>query len=171
VSTVAQRAIDIATFGDNANIELRDGTFTWEKSYAYTVALVASSKVPNGDTVTFDAAISSPQELVAHDVFPPAVPSGVQAVFAASDTGQGAVDLTWNPSLDRDLAGYFVYRRDQASNSEAIKLNREAIASPAYRDANVQPGATYVYSVSAIDERGNESKRSEETSEGVPKQD
>jgi len=171
VSTVAQRAIDVATFGDNANIELRDGTFTWEKSYAYSVALVASAKVPNGDTVTFDAAVSSPQELVAHDVFPPAVPSGVQAVFAASDTGQGAVDLTWNPSLDRDLAGYFVYRRDQASNSEAIKLNREAIASPAYRDANVQPGATYVYSVSAIDERGNESKRSEETSEGVPKQD
>jgi hypothetical protein len=168
ISTVAQRAIDIASFGESANIELRDETFTWEKTYEYSVALAASTKVPNGDTVTFDAAVSSPQELVAHDVFPPGVPSGVQAVYSSASSGEASIDLTWNPDLDRDLAGYFVYRREQGVASEASKMNEKPVTAPAFHDAGIRPGITYLYSVSAIDERGNESKRSEETQEEVP---
>ena len=39
----------------------------------------------------------------AHDVFPPAVPSGLQAVF--SGVGQSPfVDLIWSPDTDADLA-------------------------------------------------------------------
>jgi hypothetical protein len=38
----------------------------------------------------------------------------------------------------------------------------------AFRDPNVQPGKKYFYSVSAIDERSNQSPRSEEASEQVP---
>jgi fibronectin type 3 domain-containing protein len=39
---------------------------------------------------------------------------------------------------------------------------------PAFRDAQVVSGKNYFYSVSAVDLRGNESARSEETSESVP---
>ncbi|MBV9147749.1 MAG: fibronectin type III domain-containing protein, partial [Acidobacteria bacterium] len=79
-----------------------------------------------------------------------------------------AIDVTWNANTDRDLAGYFVYRRRQ-DESRAVKLNQQPVPGPSYHDPQVQPGNTYFYSVSAIDERGNESKRSEEASEQVPR--
>jgi fibronectin type 3 domain-containing protein len=65
-----------------------------------------------------------------------------------------------------DLAGYNVYRREDSG--PALKLNTEPVKTPAFRDAQVQTGKTYVYSVSAEDVRKNESDRSEETSETVP---
>ena len=39
---------------------------------------------------------------------------------------------------------------------------------PAFRDSNVQSGKKYFYSVSAVDERNNESAMSEEANEQVP---
>lgn len=168
---VARRVLELPAPGEAANVELRDETFTWEKTFEYRVVIVASAKVPNGSTVSFDAASSAPFEVFTHDVFPPAVPSGLQAVFLGQVAGQPpSIDLTWNPDIDRDLAGYFVYRRRQEEPaSAAVKLNAQPVAPPAYRDTEIGPGNTYVYSVSAVDEHGNESKRSEETSEEVPK--
>ena len=170
-TTVARRMLELPMPGEAANIELRDETFDWEKTYEYRVVLVGSAKVPNGTEIAFDAASSAPLEVVAHDVFPPAVPTGVQAVFSGSFAGQqSSIDLTWNPDSDRDLAGYFVYRRRQDEPaSSAAKLTAQPVVAPSYRDAAIQPGNTYFYSVSAVDVRGNESKRSEETSEQVPK--
>lgn len=169
-NVVARRALELTESGEAANVELRDDTFVWKKTYEYRVAITASTKVPNGETVTFDAAVSNPQELFAHDVFPPATPSGLQAVFSSSVAGQPpAIDLTWTPDVDRDLAGYFVFRRlQQEPASAAVKLNAQPVKAPAYHDAAIAAGNTYVYSVSAVDERGNESQRSEEASEQVP---
>lgn len=169
-SVVARRVLDLSETGEAANIELRDDTFVWEKTYEYRVAITASTKVPNGETATFDAAASNPQELFAHDVFPPATPTGLQAVFTGVVSGQPpAIDLTWTPDVDRDLAGYFVFRRlQQEPASAAVKLNAQPVKAPAYHDAAITTGSTYVYSVSAVDERGNESQRSEEASEQVP---
>jgi hypothetical protein len=169
-TTVAQRPLEVQS-GETANVELRDENFVWEKNYEYRVVLVGSAQVPQNGSVSFDADTSQPQEVLAHDIFPPAIPTGLQAVFSGQLPGQQpAIDLTWNPDLDRDLAGYFIYRRlqDQPATA-AIKLNPQPITAPAYRDTGVQPGGTYVYSVSAIDERNNESRRSEEASEQVPK--
>jgi len=170
-STVAKRLLELPAPGEAANIELRDETFDWEKTYEYRVVLVGSAKVPNRTEVVFDAASSVPLEVITHDVFPPAVPTGVQAVFSGPFAGQQpSIDLTWNPDSDRDLAGYFVYRRRQDEPpSAAIKLNAQPVAAPSYRDAAIQSGNRYFFSVSAVDERGNESRRSEETSEQVPK--
>jgi fibronectin type 3 domain-containing protein len=50
----------------------------------------------------------------------------------------------------------------------AARINAEPVKTPAYRDANVMPGKSYSYYVSAVDVRGNESARSEEASETVP---
>lgn len=166
-STVAWRTIELPS-EEVANVELRDENFVWEKTYAYRTVIVGSAKLPNGNTVMFDGAATAPIEVVVHDVFPPAVPTQVQAVFSGQPTGQQpSIDLTWNPAMDRDLAGYFVYRRLQ-NESTVTKLNQQLVTAPAYSDKTVQPGNTYVYSVSAVDERGNESKRSEEASERFP---
>jgi fibronectin type 3 domain-containing protein len=37
-----------------------------------------------------------------------------------------------------------------------------------YRDTAMQPGHTYAYSLSAVDQSGNESKRSPEVEETLP---
>ncbi len=91
-------------------------------------------------------------------------------MFSGAVAGQPpAIDLTWTPDVDRDLAGYFVFRRlQQEPTSNAVKLNAQPVKAPAYHDTAIAPGNTYVYSVSAVDERGNESQRSEEASEQVP---
>ncbi|MGH9641672.1 MAG: fibronectin type III domain-containing protein [Terriglobales bacterium] len=108
---------------------------------------------------------SAPVHVVAHDVFPPAAPTGLQAVF--SGPGQKPfVDLIWAANNETDLAGYNVYRRETAG--EPAKINTELVKTPAYRDADILPGHEYFYSITAVDLRGNESQRSEEASERVP---
>ena len=89
----------------------------------------------------------------------------MQAVFSGPGQ-QAAIDLVWAPVTDMDLAGYNVYRHE--AGGPAVKLNTEVVKTPAFRDAQVIAGKTYFYAVSAIDQRGNESARSEETSESVP---
>ena len=73
-----------------------------------------------------------------------------------------------------DLAGYNVYRLEAGAETgsgageKMVKVNSELVKSPAYRDSAVESGKTYTYSVTAVDVRGNESGRSEETGEAVP---
>jgi hypothetical protein len=147
----------------DAAAELVDRWLEWEKTYDYTVTTV--TLVPGAHNLEVEGDDSPPVKVVAHDVFPPAVPTGVQAVF--SGTGQPFfVDLTWTANTESDLAGYNIYRHE--AGGEPVKINRDLARTPAFRDANVAAGKTYQYSVSAVDVRGNESGRSEETSESVP---
>jgi hypothetical protein len=141
-----------------------DSSFEWEKTYLYRIAAVSIVTRP-GSEVQVEGEDSSSLRVVAHDVFPPAAPTGLQAV--ASGEGQKRfVDLIWAPVTNADLAGYNVYRRD--ATGAAAKVNSELVKSSAYRDSAVAAGTTYVYSVSALDLRGNESAKSEEASEQVP---
>jgi hypothetical protein len=145
---------------------LTDHSFEWEKTYDYWVTAV-SVVTKNGATATEVEGDDSPHLTVfAHDVFPPAVPVGVQAV--ASGVGQKPfIDLTWAPDTEADLAGYNVYRQEQGAENW-VKINTALAPTPSFRDENVAPGNTYNYAVSAVDVRGNESARSEATSEMLP---
>jgi fibronectin type 3 domain-containing protein len=126
------------------------------------VTVVSATGKPEAEVEGDDTPVI---QVLAHDVFPPAAPTGLQAVF--SGVGQAPfVDLVWSPGSEADLAGYNIYRREESS--ESVKLNSEPVKAPAYRDTNVQSGKKYSYSVSAVDGRGNESARSEEASEQVP---
>jgi hypothetical protein len=142
-----------------------DTTFEWEKTYNYRAAVLTVISPPGKPAMEIEGDDTASVRVLAHDTFPPAVPSGLQADF--SGPGQPLfVDLIWSPDTEADLAGYNVYRRDE--NGQAAKLNSELVAGPAYRDDKVQSGKNYFYSVSAVDMRGNESAKSEETSETVP---
>jgi hypothetical protein len=146
-------------------LALADSGFEWEKTYEYYAETVSVITEPNKPEVQVEGDDCSEVKVFADDVFPPAVPSGLQAVF--SGPGQQAfVDLVWAPDTDVDLAGYNVYRHEEGS--AATKLNREPVKTPAYRDTDVISGKRYIYSVSAVDVRGNESARSDEASEAVP---
>jgi hypothetical protein len=162
-----------------AQFRLVDQAFFWEKTYEYRVNVTTrmSTGVPHScpgdasplpvckDTIDVEGEDSAPAAIVAHDTFPPAVPTALQAVF--SGAGQEPfVDLTWNANTDADLTGYNVYRRD--GTGQPVRVNTDLVRAPAFRDASVGSGQTYFYSVSAIDGRGNESARSEEATETVP---
>jgi hypothetical protein len=145
-------------------VHFLDSGLEWERAYLYRVTVVSIVN-RSGTEEQVEGEDSSPVRIVAHDVFPPAVPAGLQAVY--SGEGQEPfVDLIWAPVTNGDLAGYNIYRREE--NTSAVKLNSGLVKSPAYRDSAIGPSKTYWYSVSAVDARGNESARSEEASETVP---
>ncbi len=136
----------------------------WEKTYLYWITAVTIVHHP-GSEVQVEGDDTPVVRVVAHDIFPPSVPAGLQAVY--SGEGQKPfIDLIWAPVTSADLAGYNVYRRE--ASGSPIKLNSEPVRSPSYRDSKVDTGKTYIYSVSAVDLRGNESARSEEASETLP---
>ncbi len=148
--------------------ELRvpDRSFEWEQTYDYKVASVTllPQSGSRGQTEV-EGDDSSIVRVVVHDVFPPARPDGLQAVF--SGVGQKAfIDLSWDPNSESDLQGYRVFRR--SGDQKPVALNTEPVRAPSFRDENVQPGQTYTYYVQAVDVRGNVSEPSPETSEKVP---
>jgi len=151
----------------NASPEILDTGFEWEKTYEYWLTVVTIVAEPNGSEQALEGDDTAKLTVTAHDVFPPATPTGLQAVF--SGPGQKPfIDLVWNPNTEADFAGYNVYRHEP--DSDPVKVNSELIKSPAFRDTNVLARHTYFYSVSAVDVRGNESPRSEAASETVPAQ-
>ncbi len=161
VSNIDSIAGEIPVTAD-ATTAFFDRNFEWEKSYAYRANVVTFAGQENPAQVEGDDTASI--TVVAHDVFPPARPTGLQAVF--SGPGQKPfIDLVWTPNTESDLAGYNVYRHEEGN---PVKLNPELVKAPAFRDNGVLPGHTYTYSISAVDLRGNESPQSEEASETTP---
>ncbi len=153
-----------ANAGDKAAIFVDTG-IEWEKTYQYWITPVTLWQEGNrkGEVEGDDSAVV---DVFAHDSFPPAVPSGLEAVFSAVPQNS-FIDLTWTPNTEPDLAGYNVYRH--TANSPPRKINSELVKTPRFPDPGIQPGMKYFYSVTAVDLRGNESGKSEETSETAPK--
>lgn len=149
---------------DPAN-SFTDTGIEWEKSYQYWIVPVTLWQDGNrkGEIEGDDSPVV---DVLAHDSFPPANPSGIEAVYSPATTNS-FIDITWTANTEPDLAGYNVYRRRE--NELPVKINSDLIKTPRFPDPGVQPGMKYFYSVTAVDLRGNESGKSEETSETVPK--
>jgi len=147
------------------NLTLTDSAIEWEKTYEYHAETVTVITQQNKSEVQIAGDDTPETKVFADDIFPPAVPSGLQAVFSGPGQ-QPFIDLIWAPVTDSDLDGYNVYRREE--NGTLAKLNTSLIKVPGYRDPSVAPGKHYFYSVSAVDVRGNESARSEDAAEAVP---
>jgi hypothetical protein len=149
----------------NQGMSFVDTGIEWEKTYQYWITPVTlwqdanrKDEIEGDDSPTVD--------VLAHDSFPPAAPTGLQAVYSAMPQNS-FIDLTWTANTEPDLAGYNVYRH--SGNEPPVKINSELVKTPRFPDPNIQPGMKYFYSVTGVDLRGNESGKSEETSESVPK--
>jgi hypothetical protein len=132
----------------------RDSDFEFNQTYVYVVRSVASaaSALESGD--------STPIAVSPRDTFPPAAPVGLVAAQLAGDTaGSAVVDLSWSISPENDVAGYRVYR-SEADGVRGQPLLPDFLPTPAFRDATVQIGHKYRYSVTAVDRAGNESAES-----------
>jgi hypothetical protein len=153
-----------------------DTTARAGQTYTYTAQRVLQVKV--GDKVyELAGPIGQPVKIDFADVFPPAVPAGLVAVYSGEEPGNAqpagqsaqpaAIDLSWQPNREPDLAGYIVYRAEPGLGFARISPS-QPVTAPAWRDTSIAPGRTYRYAVSAIDLSGHESMRSQEAQESTP---
>ena len=150
---------------DASATQFVDHSFDWEETYSYRATVVTLIHKEGKPEIQFEGDDTPSLKVFVHDVFPPAVPSGLQAVFSGAGQ-QPFIDLIWAPDTDADLAGYNVFRHE--TGFESAKISSGLVKTPAFRDMNVAAGKNYFYSVSAVDVRGNESAQSQEATEAVP---
>ena len=152
--------------GREHSLTITDSSIEWETTYEYRAEIVTVIAQDNKPEIQVEGDDTPEVKVLAHDVFPPSIPSGLQAV--SSGPGQKTfVDLVWAPVTDVDLDGYNVYRREEGSaRCEGQCGASEDAGLP--RRCLLPSGKSYLYSVSAVDVRGNESAHSEEASESVP---
>jgi len=136
--------------GETNSAAYDDRDFLFDRTYYYKVRTVFSQNGHVGESEDSQAVGITP-----HDIFPPAAPTGLTAVFAA-----GVVELVWSANTEPDLAGYNVYRHEKDSSPQ--RLNTELQRTPIYHDSSVEPGHNYLYRVTAADLANNESSPSEE---------
>src|SRR5207245_5903357 len=101
---------------------LLDRGFEWEKTYDYRVTVVTLITQSSGIEQQLEGEDTVSVRVFAHDVFPPATPSGLQAVF--SGPGQKPfIDLLSALNTEPDFADYTVYRHQH--DGLAAKSNSE----------------------------------------------
>ena len=140
-----------------------DAQIEWGRSYSYTVRSVTqypAGSVESGDSA---AVLVTPR-----DIFSPAPPRDLVAVYVpAAGESPANVELSWAISTEPDLAGYHVYRNE--SGTLPVRLTRELLPTPTFRDMSVLTGGQYTYTVTASDRAGNESKPSAAVTAAIPK--
>jgi len=157
----------VAEVPAGGQLQAVDRGFEWEKNYVYHITPVTRIlAAPGGTPVAEVEGETSPGvQILTHDIFPPAPPVGLQAVYSGNPQ-QNFIDLTWAPNTEGDLGGYNVYRREEGR--QYARINADLVKTPVFRDSDVTPGKQYFYTITAVDVRGNESGKSEETHESVP---
>jgi hypothetical protein len=141
-----------------------DSGMEWQKIYDYQIMVVSTLTMSRTSAFQVEGDDSAPLQVKVIDTFSPEAPNGLQAV-ASGEGQQPFIDLTWAPNSEADLAGYYVYRRQ--GTADWVKISPQPVKTPTIRDNDVIRGTQYQYAVSAVDVRGNESPRSEETSETI----
>jgi hypothetical protein len=140
-----------------------DAQIEWGHTYLYTVRSVAQYPA---DSV--ESADSNPVQATPRDIFPPAPPGDLVAVYVAgAGETPASVELSWAISMEPDLAGYNIYRDVQGTPH--ARLNRDLLPTPTFRDMSVIAGGQYTYTVTAVDRAGNESHPSAPVMAVIPK--
>ena len=112
------------------------------------------------DTVNNQSRWSRPITAQLPDIVPPGPPflTGIQL------DGE-ALFLTWLPNLESDLAGYQVYRATSETTPDSLweQVNRRMLSSrdTSWRDLDCEAGQPYYYRITALDDAGNQSDRSD----------
>jgi len=114
------------------------------RTYVFTLTAV--------DTSGNESIPSLPVEVepdIKADIEPPATPSDVQALAT-----ENSITVSWAANTESDLLGYFVYL-------DGRRVNYSPISETEYVIPNLIAGESYIVQVTAIDQGGNESEKSE----------
>lgn len=139
--------------GETSEISYLDSDFEFGQDYFYKVRAIFKEAGHAAESDDSSVAAINPR-----DIFPPAVPSNLSAIYA-----DRAVNLVWTANTEFDLAGYNVYRRE--SGGEWRRLNKDLLPTPTFRDTTVVAGRDVFYRVTAVDRANNESPPSQEAAE------
>jgi len=160
-------AVDQNLVADAQAGQALDKDIRFGETYEYRAQRVAHVET-GGKTLELAGPLSAAVRVEAADIFPPAVPTGLAAVATAAEDGKAAaIDLSWQANADSDLAGYRVYRLEGDGAWQRISPG-EPVIGPGFHDEHVAAGHRYRYAVTAVDQTGHESARSEPTEETVP---
>jgi chitodextrinase len=123
----------------------------------YYFVLRTADEVPNWSCFSNVAEVTTPAR---RDSMPPIdeTPPGPVAGLSASVLSEG-INLTWMPSPEADVVGYYVYRSITGDDFES--LTSALIGETHYLDTSLLAGMTYYYRVTAVDDSDNESPVSE----------
>ena len=121
-----------------------------DATYYYTVRAARMVK-----ETTVESRPSNEVQVGYFDVTAPEAPKSLVAV-----PRQSGVELKWVGSLQQDLAGYNVYRREGGG---FVRLNAQLVKESSFLDRSAKPGGSYAYAVTAVDSsaKANESPKSE----------
>ncbi len=134
--------------------EFADRQFEFDQTYYYRVVLIGSLHNPRAETLP-----SPTLRVVATDTFPPGAPRNFNVIVDG-----GTAVLLWVAPVEKDVAGYKIYRQDDAS-AEKLSIHSGLITALSYRDGTVRVGKEYHYSVTAVDTHGNEGPPAQSTVE------
>jgi len=90
-------------------------------------------------------------------------------IFHPRPADAQSVSLAWDPSPETNIAGYNVYRSEQAGAFSGLPVNGAALVqATTYADHTVQAGRTYYYVVTAVSTSGEESAYSNQVQTTPP---
>jgi hypothetical protein len=153
VYEMTERAETRLTAKPVADAPYLDSRMTWGAKRCYhvrSIAVVAALSV--------ESEPSPPACVSLVDHFPPAAPTGLQAVAT-----EGVISLIWDANTEPDFDGYILLR-GPAPGDELSPITTALIRDTAFQD-RVPSGQRFVYAVRAVDRAGNLGQMSERTEE------
>lgn len=141
-----------------------DRQFQFGTPYEYTVRSVSLPNPGAPLTAAIESNPSASVKITPVDTFPPSAPASITIASVG-----GVMSLFWPSNPEPDVIGYNVYRTEDANAPPAqwTKLTPRPITTITFSDKQVQVGKRYYYQITAVDNAGNESARSETQSEIV----
>jgi hypothetical protein len=119
-----------------------DPRITWGERRCYAVRAVETT-----DGLSIESGAINAECKTFTDTFPPAAPKGLQALG-----GESLISLIWEPSPEKDLAGYLVLR---GKTPDALEPVTPAPIQESRFSDGVQSGLRYFYAVKGVDKAGN----------------
>jgi hypothetical protein len=126
-----------------AEPEYTDSRIAWGQRRCYAVRAVETI-----EDVSAEGRESEARCVTLTDTFPPAAPTGLQAV-----PSDGAINLIWDANPEKDVRGYIVMRA-LAPSGTLEPVTPEPIRETSFKDT-VKPGVRFVFAVRAVDAAGN----------------
>ncbi len=138
-----------------------DKTFKFGADYKYLVRAVSlGTEGAQVESLNSNVIAAAPR-----DVYPPAAPGAVTIAGAS-----GRLSIFFPANLESDVAGYNIFRSTDPDlpRDKWTRLNGSLLTKTSFVDDKVEPGKTYYYYVTAVDQSGNVSAPSDVASEKVP---